>query len=172
MRLYHVSRIPSLTRLMPKAPSNILTHYNMEDGITKRVCFAPSIKSCMRAVGRSFGSKELYVYVPVGINQRYLKKPTVKEVPDAGFTHEIWYLKPVNVKCVAVIVPGEHFDPWVFPIGGSDSAIFGISKGTRYETVKRFRNGKEVKVYKKQPPVEQNKHGLLSRVSGFFRRNK
>lgn len=141
-RLYHVSRFPNVTTLIPKAPQNILTHYGLEDGVTKRVSFAPSIAHCLRGIGqaKTITNKDLFVYSPVNVDQKYLLKPKPDQVPDVRLTNEYWYLRPVNVKLVAVIRGGKVIDPRVYFIGGPKSPLFSISNGYEYQVTKRYRN--------------------------------
>lgn len=144
MRLYHISLTPNLTTLVPKIPSHFLTKHLLEEGKTKRISFSPSIKNCLRAVGAK-KNKTYYVYSPTAIDVKYLYRPSREEVPDSRLTNEYWYLKPVNVKLVAVVKAGRIIDPKVFYIGGRNSPIFGLSHGYEYETIRRYRNGKEIK---------------------------
>lgn len=141
-KLYHVSRFSNLTTLIPKAPQNILTHYGLEDGVTKRVSFAPSIALCLRGLGlaKIITNKDLFVYSPVNVDRKYLLKPKPEQVPDVRLTNEYWYLKPVNVKLVAVIRGGKVIDPRVYFIGGPKSPLFSISNGYEYQVTKRYRN--------------------------------
>lgn len=169
MRLYHASLIPDLTTLIPKTPSHFLTKHLLEEGITKRVCFAPSIKSCLRAIDAK-KNKIYYIYQPNGINEKYLYKPSREEVPDVSLTHEIWYLKPVSVRLVAVVVAGEVINTKVFYMG----PVFGLSHGHSYEVKKRFKNGKEIKPrQKKEIELEEKSPSFWKRISNkFFKRNK
>lgn len=49
-RLYHISRNPKLTTLVPKKPKNGWVEYGIEEGKTGRVSFAPTIMGCVRGV--------------------------------------------------------------------------------------------------------------------------
>lgn len=74
-----------------------------EDSKTPRVCFGRSIKGCLNAVPNTRTRKVWFVHVPVSINPKYLKFIGFEEVPDSESTHEIWYTKPVKVKCIGMI---------------------------------------------------------------------
>ena len=144
MRLYHASLVPNLTTLIPKRPVHFLTKHLLEEGKTKRISFAPSIKSCLRGVNASKG-KTYYIYEPTSISDKYLYNPTREEVPDVGLTNEYWYLRPVNVRLVAVVKAGKIINPKVFYFDPYAS-VFAVSNGREYETIKRYRNGKEVRL--------------------------
>lgn len=144
-KLYHVSKVPNITVLTPKIPQNILTAHGLEDSVTHRISFAPTIAGCLRGIGHGLKGRILYVYTPISIDKKHLIKPKPEQVPDVRLTNEYWYLKPVNVKLAYVIKGGNVIDPKVFYIGGRDSALFSISKGLEYEIKQRYRNGKPVK---------------------------
>jgi hypothetical protein len=108
MKLYHVSPDPNLKVLIPRVPKNGVVNWGAEDGVHKRVCFAPSIQQALRAMARPVNKETLYVYTPVGLNNRWIYKPTSTQVPDVGVTNEIWYLRPCQVKLVEVIVGGRR----------------------------------------------------------------
>lgn len=108
MKLYHVSPDPNLKVLIPRVPKNGVVNWGAEDGVHKRVCFAPSIQQALRAMARPVNKETLYVYTPVGLNNRWIYKPTPTQVPDVGVTNEIWYLRPCQVKLVEVIVGGRR----------------------------------------------------------------
>lgn len=108
-RLYHISENPNLTVMTPRIPQNRLVSKGYENGTIGRVCFAPTIADCISAAPRGKAGEVLYVYLAQGVNPEYVYKPTINDVPDSKYTHEIWYLKPVNVKRVGVIVVGDAY---------------------------------------------------------------
>jgi hypothetical protein len=108
-RLYHISENPNLTVMTPRVPQNRLVSKGYENGTIGRVCFAPTIADCISAAPRGKAGEVLYVYLAQGVNPEYVYKPTINDVPDSKYTHEIWYLKPVNVKRVGVIVVGDAY---------------------------------------------------------------
>lgn len=87
--------------LSPSIPNNFLTANGYEDTKTPRVCFAPSIDFCLRALSMNLTEKKFYVYIPVGDYEVYT--PKVSEVPDSKVTHEKWITKPIKVKCIGKI---------------------------------------------------------------------
>jgi hypothetical protein len=109
MKLYHVSDNPNLTTMIPRIPQNRLTRLGYENGTIGRICFAPTIGDCIAAAPRGRIGELLYVYTPVNVDQNYVYKPKPSEVPDAKYSHEVWYLKPVSVKLVCVIVVGDPY---------------------------------------------------------------
>ena len=166
-RFYHISPYPNITTLIPKVPKHFLTEHGHEEGRTPRISLAGSIKSCLRGVG-SAKNKVYYVYTPTSINPKYLRKVTRDMVPDSRLTHEWWYLRPLNVKLVAVIKGGEVYDNKVYYVG----PLVGVSSGYKYEYLKRYKNGKEIIVKKKLPPAPDKKVGFLlslfNRAKGIF----
>lgn len=108
-RLYHISENPNLTVMTPRIPQNRLVSKGYENGTIGRVCFAPTIADCISAAPRGKAGEVLYIYLAQGVNPEYIYKPTINDVPDSKYTHEIWYLKPVNVKRVGVIVVGDAY---------------------------------------------------------------
>lgn len=128
MKLYHVSKDPNLTILIPRVPKNGLVEQGGEDGIHKRVCFAPSIQQSLRAMDIPVNRKTLYVYTPVGLNNRWIYKPKASQVPDVGLTGEIWYLRPCRVKLVEVIIGGKRY--------GLDFVHYKMSKSAKSKIAK------------------------------------
>ena len=172
--LFHVSKKPNLTTLIPVTPNHFLTAHLLEEGVTKRVSFAPSIQKCLRAV-QSRPGDTYYVYTPVAIDKKYLKRVSVYEVPDARLTGEYWYLKPVNVRLYAVIKSGKIYNTSVFRVGGiearrpEDRPLYGVSGDREYELLKRYnKKGAEMKI--KNPLMnrepEPEKKGFFSRLFG------
>lgn len=98
--LYHLSKNKNLTVLTPKIPESAIPTY--EDIKTKRVCFSDFIDGCLSAL-QDVPSK-YYVYVPIDeLSEDDVYHPTVDEVIDAEFTHEVWILKEIKVKCIGII---------------------------------------------------------------------
>lgn len=106
MKLYHISKNPNLSVLIPRVPNNYITRLAIENANTGRVCFAPTIKDCISAIDSSPGEL-YYVYTATGVDPKYIHKPKRSEVPDVKYTNEVWYLKPVNVKRIATVVVGD-----------------------------------------------------------------
>lgn len=134
VKLFHVSENPNLTIMTPRIPQNKLTKKGYENNTIGRVCFAPTIKDCIAAAPRGKVGELLYVYTPVNVDQNYVYKPKPSEVPDAKYTHEIWYLKPVAVKLACVIVVGDVYLQQQFVGPRSYEKHFIL----RYNNYKRF----------------------------------
>lgn len=97
--LYHLSKDSKLETLTPKIPECAISMY--EDIETKRVCFSDSIDGCLSALQTP---GKYYVYVPIeNIQEESLYYPTVDDVRDAKYTHEVWVLSEVKVKCIGAI---------------------------------------------------------------------
>lgn len=98
--LYHLSLDETLTTLTPRIPECAVSIY--EDTTTKRICFSDFIEGCLSALQDM--PRKYCVYVPQDdISNDDIYYPTVKEVRDAKYTHEVWVLKEVKVKCIGVI---------------------------------------------------------------------
>lgn len=104
--LYHLSEISDLTVLTPRIPRYaVSTHENVK---IERVCFSDFIEGCLSAL-QDLPNK-FYVYVPkYEIDKWDIYTPTVYEVIDAKFTHEVWVMKEVEVKCIGII-QSENWD--------------------------------------------------------------
>ena len=97
--LYHLSKVENLELLTPKVPECAIPMY--EDTKTKRVCFSDSIDGCLSAL-QSPG--KYYVYIPKeNIQEDSIYYPTVDDVRDAKYTHEVWVLSEIGVKCIGII---------------------------------------------------------------------
>ena len=98
--LYHLSTDENLKVLTPKIPKNALPEH--EDVKTKRICFSDSIEGCLSSLQTS--PNKYYVYVPENeVDEIDIYIPTVDEVIDAKFTHEVWIMKEIKVKCIGAI---------------------------------------------------------------------
>lgn len=84
-------------------------HEVKEDTKTPRVCFGRSIQGCMNSVPYSKTRVIWYVHKPVNIDYKYLRASTTDEVPDRDTSNEMWYLKPVKIKCVGMIFVSKLF---------------------------------------------------------------
>lgn len=86
--------------LTPKVPECAVSIY--EDVVTKRVCFSDFIEGCLSALQDL--PRKYYVYVPQDeIEGNSIYYPTVNDVRDAKYTHEVWILNEIKVKCIGVI---------------------------------------------------------------------
>lgn len=86
--------------LTPRIPECAVSIY--EDTSTKRICFSDYIEGCLSALQDM--PRRYYVYVPQDdIQDENIYYPTVDDVRDAKYTHEVWVLHEVKVKCIGVI---------------------------------------------------------------------
>ena len=98
---YFVSESNDIKSLVPRIPDNYMTRHGYEDSKTPRVCFAPSINSCLMALSQKCTGMELYVYIPDGNYEIY--HPSVNQVPDVNITGEVWIKSKVRVKKIGKI---------------------------------------------------------------------
>lgn len=145
--------------LNPRIPTNYLIKNGFEDGITKRICFAPSIDKALMGLSRNLKGEKLYVHIPEDIDPKYIKKPTIEQVPDSKITGEIWVLKSVNLKCIGQIevikdkgLPGHKFKygdneaelydwewKWIKKFDINESTIIQEAKKVSIKTTKRYK---------------------------------
>ena len=97
--LYHLSTNKNLNILTPRIPECAISTY--ENTSMKRVCFSDYIGGCLSAL-QGIPTK-YYVYVPYNFQNENIYYPTENDVRDAKYTHEIWYLNEINVKCIGAI---------------------------------------------------------------------
>ena len=98
---YFVSESSDIKSMVPRIPDNYMTRHGYEDSKTPRVCFAPSINSCLMALSQKCTGMELYVYIPDGNYEIY--HPSVSQVPDVNITGEVWIKSKVRVKKIGKI---------------------------------------------------------------------
>lgn len=100
MPLYHLSLKENLTKLTPKIPECAISMY--ENTTIKRVCFSDYIEGCLSALQDK--PRKYYVYIPKNeISKENIYYPTVDDVRDAKYTHEVWILEEIEVKCIGII---------------------------------------------------------------------
>lgn len=118
--LYHLSKSKNLIKLTPRVPECVVPSY--EDSITKRICFSDSIEGCLSAIQEP---GEYYVY---NIDQKTYENdlyiPSVYDVRDAKYTHEVWILKEVNVKCIGKIKSFNYDSVKYYNSGRGRVAVF------------------------------------------------
>lgn len=103
--LYHLSIYKDLKELTPNIPKCAISMY--EDTTIRRICFSDWIEGCLSALQDI--PKQYFVYVPLtyeNINKK-IYYPSVKEVRDSKYTHEVWILDKIKVKCIGII---QSFD--------------------------------------------------------------
>lgn len=102
LRLYHLSPYNLDGKVIfPSVPDNFFTENGYEDNVIRRVCFTEYIEGCLRGLSQNLKGREYYVHIPQGSYEVY--EPSVKEVPDAEVTGELWICQPVLLKCVGRI---------------------------------------------------------------------
>lgn len=71
------------------------------------MCFSNSIDGCLSAL-QSPG--KYYVYIPKeNIQEDSIYYPTVDDVRDAKYTHEVWILSEIKVKCIGIIKSSDIY---------------------------------------------------------------
>jgi len=101
---FHLSTKKGIKILQPKVPECALAQY--ENTTERRVCFSDSISRCLAALQQ--GEGKYYVYIPaINIDDK-VYHPTVQEVRDAKWTHEVWVKDRVRVRCIGEII----VKPW------------------------------------------------------------
>lgn len=111
MRVYHISQksLGGSIILKPGIPECAVK--SLEDLEIKRICVAPTILGCLRALelpGSDYKTKyddgetkQLFCYfADVDVGDLY--QPTINQVPDACLTGELWILKPYEFKLLTV----------------------------------------------------------------------
>lgn len=165
MDLFHVSVNPYLKTLTPRVPYNGLMDYNMEDKFWRRVCFAPSIRDCLKAIAARPKGTTMYVYKGVGLNPKFIKKPNSRQVVDSEYTNEYWYLAPCRVKLIAQIEIGEKFKNRRNVLGLGSGIYVVANPGNKYRTTKKYAEG-----YDNTDPNESKTIGnrIRKRIGNFI----
>lgn len=172
-RLYHISENPNLTVMTPRIPSNKLVKAGYENGTIGRVCFAPTIDYAIAAAPRGKAGELLYVYIPTSVDKSAIYHPTPQEVPDVTYTHEVWYLKPVTVKKVCVILVGDAYleQRFLGPDSYKQHFILRFQKYKRFknlpteqEQLEYFKTQPEYYSYLKQKANDKKRNALISKV--------
>lgn len=172
-RLYHISENPNLTVMTPRIPSNKLVKAGYENGTIGRVCFAPTIDYAIAAAPRGKAGELLYVYIPTSVDKSAIYHPTPQEVPDVTYTHEVWYLKPVTVKKVGVILVGDAYleQRFLGPDSYKQHFILRFQKFKRFknmpteqEQLEYFKTQPEYYSYLKQKANDKKRNAIISKV--------
>lgn len=124
-KLYHISKSNKIKSMSPSIPNNFFTKNGYEENKTKRISFSPSIDGCILGVNVKEGD-EYFVYELLDINNKFLKQPSKKEVPDVKLTKEIWYLSNCKVRLVGKIKIGKPKGPDLYFKYGNNTAITGL----------------------------------------------
>lgn len=104
--LYHLTINGGLNKLTPKIPGIAISQY--ENTTIKRICFSDSINGCLSAL-QSIPSKYFVYTLDENVEDQYIHIPTVDEVRDAKYTHEVWILREVDVRCLGII-QSQNYD--------------------------------------------------------------
>ena len=89
--------------LSPRVPNNFMTKNGFEENKTPRVCASTSIDGCLKGLSRNLKGEVLYIHsIDPSITEKPYK-PSIKEVPDSRITNEVWFKKPVKLKCIGKI---------------------------------------------------------------------
>lgn len=98
--LYHLSENKNLSKLTPRIPECAISMY--ENVSIERICFSDSIDGCLSALQDC--PCKYYVYIPdEELDNDDIYYPTVDEVRDAKYTHEVWVMKEIKVRCLGKI---------------------------------------------------------------------
>lgn len=155
INLFHLSKDPNLKTMIPRVPNNRLVRSGKEDGKTPRVCFSKSIHSALASAPPARTGSVLYVYSPTSIDKSALYKPSLSQVPDSGFTHEVWYLKPVTVKKVGIIVVGDIIRSKYW-YGKERESHYDLT-WHNYKEIDTPKNKSEIRAYLKSQPDYQRR---------------
>lgn len=109
--------------LSPRVPDNYLTKNGYEDNKTSRVCFAPSINKALIGLSNNLKGKKLYVHIPKRGDNYNVYKPSIKEVPDANITGEVWIKEDVKIECIGCIdVTNANDTSYSYTYGDNNTA--------------------------------------------------
>lgn len=123
MKVFHISRkdLGSIVRLEPRIPE---FHADGEDRVIPRICVAPTILGCIRAlelpssivgeeaffdVNKDGKPYPLYLYSSK-VNVLDLRQPTNEEVQDYYNTGELWITAPWWFNKIADLTIRKHMD--------------------------------------------------------------
>ena len=160
--------------LQPKVPDNYYTRNGYEDNSTPRVCFAPDIKHCLRAMSCNCTGMEFYVHVPLSFYdaKSHLKRPLSKEVPDADITGEIWITRPVKLLCIGKIrvIKDAGEKGFKFKYGPHTAELYDWE----WEWIEKYKNINESLLLSEDYNVFNEEKSLKSIVNttvGIFRKH-
>ena len=111
--------------LKPRVPNHLSNRRGEEENKTGRICFAPTIKECLRAIPQEGikNGKEFYVHIPKGKYTVY--RPSTKEVADSVVTNEHWICEPVKLECIGKIKLTDKYDSGeIFSYKGEDFTVY------------------------------------------------
>lgn len=153
-KLYHIARKSMDGKeLEPRIPDNEYIKWGIEDGKTKRVSFASSVKRCLRAIAGMPVGTEMYVHtidkdsVDVKTFRNCIVYPTRQQVPDVHLTREVWVTCKVKLKLAYKIRITKIGDKHTFTATTADGKPF-----TKQELFVRDREYEIIKT-----PIEEIK---------------
>jgi hypothetical protein len=116
-KLYHISDVNHNGEIfLPRIPETIIMgqyseDLEMEEMLTKRVCFSKTISGAFLAINFDGSYEELYLHVPENINdisKEDIIIPTEEQVWDGEYTKEVWVTAPVKMKCIGKVRIGYN----------------------------------------------------------------
>lgn len=122
--------------LVPRIPQNFMTKNGYEDNKTKRIPASDSIGKCLKAISKNLKNEKLFVHKILTNEIPY--NPTIQEVPDKNITGEVWFMKPVKLKCVGEILvtddDGKDGQTYTYGPKNTEAELYGW----KYEWIEKF----------------------------------
>ena len=122
--------------LVPRIPQNFMTKNGYEDNKTKRIPASDSIGKCLKAISKNLKNEKLFVHKILTNEIPY--NPTIQEVPDKNITGEVWFMKPVKLKCVGeILIPdddGKDGQTYTYGPKNTEAELYGW----KYEWKEKF----------------------------------
>ena len=122
--------------LVPRIPQNFMTKNGYEDNKTKRIPASDSIGKCLKAISKNLKNEKLFVHKILTNEIPY--NPTIQEVPDKNITGEVWFMKPVKLKCVGEILitddDGKDGQTYTYGPKNTEAELYGW----KYEWKEKF----------------------------------
>lgn len=128
---------------VPRVPANRMPS---EDDHTPRVCFADELEGAFEAICPAYRDEYcLYVHVPDNLDELIeagaFFDPDEEDVPDVGWTGEIWCLEPVRMRCISLIFIGYRHNGIEYDVVEYDP---DINTSTHDLLVKYFEDEKKL----------------------------
>ena len=153
-KLYHIARKSMDGKeLEPRIPDNEYIKWGIEDGKTKRVSFASSVKRCLRAIAGMPVGTEMYVHtidkdsIDDKTFRNHIVYPTRQQVPDVHLTSEVWVTCKVKLKLAYKIR--------ITKIGGKHTFTATTADGKPFTKQELFVRDREYEIIK--TPIEEVK---------------
>lgn len=159
-KLYHIARKSMDGKeLEPRIPDNEYIKWGIEDGKTKRVSFASSVKRCLRAIAGMPVGTEMYVHtidkdsIDDKTFRNHIVYPTRQQVPDVHLTSEVWVTCKVKLKLAYKIR--------ITKIGGKHTFTATTADGKPFTKQELFVRDREYEIIK--TPIEEVKE-IFSKI--------